>query len=296
MAEVPHLDGPLRGAAEEHGGLEGVPGDGVHGRVVRGEGAQVGGAEARGAEVHQPVLRPHQEQLLVVRLDGEGAHPRPEPGAPQLVVADVGQLLPEVDHHLVLPHQRCLHQGPLAHAAVLRGWGQQSACVCVPSVEMFVTGEEVEVVVQVVCQPPDLPHRVAMLAAAGPGLVGGLQAVVAGGRGGVLEVVHRHVAAGEAGHQHVGVAGVEVEAHHARVRRAAVLGVGGVLQREDTHQAPAPASLAVQVIFVQKYVSFASISLSSIYSYSHVPYPVANRSGYAGFQQRAVTSIPFVFP
>ena len=90
-------------------------------------------------------------------------------------------------------------------------------------------GIEVEVVVEVVLGPLDLPHEVPVLAGLGTGLVTGALGVL-------LEVVDRHVAVLEADTDHVGVAGVDVHRGHGRPRPALVLGVTGILQRKYTNQ------------------------------------------------------------
>ena len=61
-----------------------------------------------------------------------------------------------------------------------------------------------------------------------------------------LEIVHRHVAVIQPSHEHVGVLGVEVEAHDPRRGFTHVLRVGGVLEGEHADQAP--VILAVNIV------------------------------------------------
>ena len=67
---VPHINSVLGRAGEEHWGVVGVPGDGVDWRGVAPVGHQELGGELRGGQVDVSLLGAHQENVLVVRLEG----------------------------------------------------------------------------------------------------------------------------------------------------------------------------------------------------------------------------------
>eukprot|EP00955_Chlamydomonas_euryale_P102993 365457-Chlamydomonas_euryale.AAC.9 len=89
---------------------------------------------------------------------------------------------------------------------------------------------ELQAGVGVVDLPENLPHRIGVLARLHARLVDGLNDRL-------VDVVDHDAAVVAADREQVGVAGVEVQRHHARIGHKLELGVRGILEREDAHQA-----------------------------------------------------------
>ena len=68
MAELPDLDGHLRGGGDEDVGAEVVPGNGPHRGQVRGETEQRGGAVVQRAVMQEPGLRPNKVRVLGIQF------------------------------------------------------------------------------------------------------------------------------------------------------------------------------------------------------------------------------------
>jgi hypothetical protein len=208
---VPDHHQRLRGAGEEDVGQEGVPGDAVDRGGVRTVGGEVARGKLDGGQVDVALLCPHQEQVRVIRFEGEGA--RSICQGDVLSVWHVGQRPVERNEELLRVPQCRLNDGPVYDAAV-RG-----------------AGIEVLVAVQIVRSPSNLPHRLRVLSVGGGGEVG-WEADRALGL--CAQVVHSHAAVVEAGHNEVRVGGADLEAEDAARCLAHVLRVGRVLQAEQT--------------------------------------------------------------
>ena len=210
------------------------------------EGCEILGGVFCGAEVDEALLRAHQVHCVVIRLDSQRPGPGPELGPLQHLHVDVLQLLPcssPVQDHLIAACQACLHQGPMGHTTILGNLTNNDS-TRTDQKKCSLTGEKIEVVVKIIVYPPDLPAGLHVLPPGGVRLVHGRD--VERPDEAALEVVHCHVAVIQPGHEHVGVLGVEVEAHDPGRGLTHVLGVGGVLEGEHADQAP--VVLAVDII------------------------------------------------
>ena len=136
---MPNNNERLGCAADKYFREERIPSDAVDGGGVPVVGGQELGVVLDGGQVDVPLLRPHQEQVQLVGLEGEGAGAVQQLHPP--VQLDVPQGSVEVDAELVAMPENVLHNGPVGHPAVA------GAAV------------EVLVAVKVVGGPVDLPLK-----------------------------------------------------------------------------------------------------------------------------------------
>ena len=195
-------------------------------------GGQELGVVLNGGQVDVTLLRAHQEQVQLVRLEREstGTVQQFDPS----VQLDVPQGPVEVDAELVAVPEGVLHNGPVGHPAIA------GAAV------------EVLVAVEVVRGPVDLPDRLAVLsiarsrhvtwlayrAALSTGMNKNGWAIISSSklilssRCQPAQIVDSNVAVIKAGDNEVGIILADVEGEHPAVRQAGVLRVGRVLQAE----------------------------------------------------------------
>ena len=183
---VPDVDGVLRGAGEEDAGVESVPDDGVDGGSVSRVLHQERRGELRGGQIDIALVCSNQENILIVRLECDGSRSLHQVFSQVLSISErfgVGQ------DQLVVEPQRGLHDGPVGHSAV------------------SADAEEVEVAVQVVPHPLDLPDHVSVFASQGRGGECGLA-------GASFQVVDSNISIVETNNHHVGVTRVNVKGNH----------------------------------------------------------------------------------
>ena len=95
-----------------------VPGEAVDGGGVAAVLHQELGAELRGGQVDVPLLRAHQEQVQLVRLESESSGPVQQVHAS--VQLDVSEGPVEVDGELVAVPERVFHNRPVGDPPITR--------------------------------------------------------------------------------------------------------------------------------------------------------------------------------